>query len=338
MASGDQEDLAEPVSGDVLVAQPQALEDEDLGAVAVDDPDGEGGDGAVEDERPSFVRRHASGVFVALAAIVTVGIVVLYFVIFAFGLSAVQEHRNQKQLYRTMRGLVNPASQVAPWIGGKIPTGSPVALITASAAGMKDLVVVEGSSSDQMRDGPGHLSDSPLPGQVGDSIVIGRSTTTGAPFGSVPSLRQGDKLTVITGQGTFHFRVEDTRTAGSKLPKIPPSGSLLTLVTSTGSGALGSLLDGHLLYVDAALKGQAVETPKGRPTSVSPAQIQGHGDLGALGPVLLWMVLAAASLLGSVWLISRWGWRRAWLVIAPVVFAVGWGLSDELLRLVPNVT
>jgi len=338
VASGDLDELAAPSDdSDVLVVT------DDLAKGTGDNPFADDveadSDGAIDEEKgPSFVRRHASGVFVALAAIVTVGLVVLYFVVFAFGLSAVQEHRNQKQLYRTMRGLVNPASPVAPWTGGVIPAGSPVALITTKAGNMSNLVVVEGSSSDQMRDGPGHLPDSPLPGQVGDSIVIGRSTTTGAPFGSVPSMRKGDTLTVITGQGTFHYRVEDVRIAGAKLPKIPNSGSLLTLVTSTGPGALGSLLDGHLVYVDAALKGRAVVTPKGRPTSVSPADVQGHGDLGALGAVLFWMVLVAGSLLASVWLVARWGWRRAWLLIAPIIIAAGWGLSDQLLRLVPNVT
>jgi sortase A len=290
-----------------------------------------------EVERAPFVRRHAGALLAVLSSIVTLGSVVAFFVIFAFGLSAIQEHRNQQQLYSSLRGLLSPSSTVAPWIGGAIPTGAPLALLSAPAGGLHDVVVVQGSTSSEMRDGPGHLPDSPLPGQVGDSILIGRSSTTGAPFGGLANLRRGDKITITTGQGTFTFHVEDLRRAGSALPKIPPSGSLVTFVTSTGSGALGSIVNGHLLYVDAALAGEAVATPHGQPRSIAEANVQGQGDAAALPFVLAWLGALIASLVAAVWLISRWGWRRAWLFIVPVMLAVLWGLSNELLRLVPNV-
>ena len=314
-------------------------------------------------ERPGFVRRHPRGVLAFLSTVVAIGLSVAFFVVFAFGLSAVQERRNQTQLYRSLRGLLDPSSTVSPWVGGKIPLGSPLYVIEAPKGGLTRTVVVEGSSSAQMIDGPGHLSGTPLPGQVGDSIVIGRSSTTGAPFGSVSHLKRGDKLVVTTGQGTFHFVVQDTRTATSKLPKVPKSGSLLTLVTSAGTGTAGSLLNAHMLYVDAALKGRAVAAPKtskphvtvtkskaaasffGRQSSkitgdtaeFTAAEIQGHADTSALPWVLVGFAALVASLLGSVWLVRRWGWARAWLVVAPVVLAVGWVLGNQLLSLVPNV-
>ena len=291
-----------------------------------------------EDEDEAEQQSSSALLLTILSGIVALSAVVAFFVVFAFGLSSVQEHRNQTQLYGELRGLLDPSSTVAPWIGGTIPAGAPVALLNSAAAGLHDVVVVQGSSSSQMRNGPGHLPDSPLPGQVGDSLVIGRSSTSGAPFWGLDRLRKGDLLTVTTGQGSFHFRIEDQRVAGGPLPTIPPSGSILTLVTSTGSGLLGSITNGQLLYVDAALQGTAVVTPKGQPRTVATAEIQGKSDLAALPWVLAWLAGLVLALAASVLLISRWGWRRSWLLVAPLVLAVLWGLSTELLALVPNVS
>ena len=77
--------------------------------------------------------------------------------------------------------------------------------------------------------------------------------------------------------------VEGQRVAGDKLPEIPPSGALLTLVTSAGSGWLGQLAPSHLVYVDAELQGKLVATPRDRPVAVPTAEIQGHSD-PARGP------------------------------------------------------
>ena len=293
------------------------------------------GDG---DEQLDDARRPVPGwLLPALEVVVALGVVVGFFVTFALVLSGIQEHRNQTQLYGTLRGLLSPQSAVSPYIGGKIPIGSPVALVESKAAGFHNLVIVEGTTSDQMRDGPGHLANSPLPGQVGDSIVIGRGTTTGAPFGSISTLTRGDAITVTTGQGTFHYVVEDLRHSGSHLPRIPASGSILTLVTSAGTGPLGGITNGNLLYVDAAMRGTAAATPKRAPRTITAAAVQGHGDSAAAPWVLLWLGILAATTAGLRWLLVRWGWRRAWIIAAPVAIAVLWGFSDELLQLAPNV-
>ena len=66
-------------------------------------------------------------------------------------------------------------------------------------AGLENVVVVEGTSSSDLLEGPGHLRDSPLPGQLGESIVMGKSATAGAPFGGIARLRKGDVINVTTG-------------------------------------------------------------------------------------------------------------------------------------------
>ena len=253
------------------------------------------------------------------------------------GSSALQEQRSQDQLFASFRGLLDPSSPTAPSIGGAIAPGSPVALLNSPIAGLHNVVVVEGTTSGDLLEGPGHLRDSPLPGQPGESILMGKSTTAGAPFGGITRLRQGDVITVRTGQGRFRFVVEGQRVAGDPLPQIPSSGSLLTLITSAGSGWLGRLAPSRLVYVDARLQGKDVASPPGRPVAVTPAEIQGHGDPSAWPFVVFWLQGLLVGLVGLVWLWSRWGLSRTWLIGAPVLLGILWGLSTELMRLLPNV-
>lgn len=274
---------------------------------------------------------------IGLTVVMVVSVVVVFFGAFAFGLSGLQEQRSQHQLYAEFRGLLDPSSTVAPEIGGAIPQGFPIALINSSQAGLHNVVVVEGTTSGDLLAGPGHLPDTPLPGQVGDSVLVGKGSTSGAPFGDITSLHKGDVITVRTGESVFHFTVEDQRLAGSRKPSYRSDSGLLTLVTSTGSGPLGRVAPDHLVYVDAKLQGKAVGSPPGRPTDVSSAELQGHSDWGAWPWVLVWLAALGAGSAACWYLWSRLGILRAWLICAPVLLAILWGLSDEAIRLLPNV-
>jgi sortase A len=240
-------------------------------------------------------------------------------------------------LYAQFRGLIDPSSPLVKPTGGTIAAGTPVAMLNASAADLHDVMVVEGTSSGTTLFGPGHLRNSPLPGQPGDSLIFGRSVTAGAPFGSLSQLKKGDVIKVTTAQGVFRFVVTDHRVAGDPLRALPASGSMLTLVSAEGSGWLGSLTPTHLYYVDATLTGRPIAAPAGRPSVVTPAEIQGHGDPNAWPYVILWIEAVLLAAVGLVWLWSRWLWWRAWLISTPIVLAVLWGLSTEMLRLLPNV-
>jgi sortase A len=166
---------------------------------------------------------------------------------------------------------------------------------------------------------------------------MGRSTTAGAPFGGITRLRRGDVITVTTGQGTFDFRVNSQLVADQPLPDITTTGAVLTLVTSAGSGWLGHLAGNHLVYVDAVLQGKSVAAPAGRPAAVSPVDVQGRSDPTAWPFVVFWVQALLVGSIAVVWLWSRWGRAQAWLVGAPVMFAILWGLSTEAMRLLPNV-
>ena len=264
-------------------------------------------------------------------------VVSVFLGLFAFGLSGFQEQRSQQQLYAQFRGLIDPSSPLLKPTGGVMANATPVAILTSAAAGFRDLVVVEGTSSGTTMLGPGHLRDSPLPGQRGDSLIFGRSVTAGAPFSTLTGLKVGAVIEVTTAQGDFRYVVMDHRVAGDRLRDLPASGSMLTLVTSTGTGWLGDVDPTHLYYVDAALVGSTVSAPAGRPEVVTSAEVQGHGDPNAWPYVIFWLEAVLAVAVGVVWLWSRWAWWRAWIVCTPVVLGVLWGLSVEVMRLLPNV-
>ncbi len=70
---------------------------------------------------------------------------------------------------------------------------------------------------------------------------------------------------------------------------------------------------------------------------MSASDVPGQADPGAWPFVVLWLAGLAAASAAVWWLWSRWGLLRTWLVGAPVLLALLWALSNEAMRLLPNV-
>ena len=88
--------------------------------------------------------------------------------------------------------------------------GEPVARILIPSISV-DKVVVEGVDLDDLRKGPGHFPDTPLPGQEGNAAIAGHRTTYGAPFGDLDKLKPGDEIRVSTVLGEAVYKVAGTR-------------------------------------------------------------------------------------------------------------------------------
>ncbi|MEX1280026.1 MAG: sortase [Acidimicrobiia bacterium] len=73
-------------------------------------------------------------------------------------------------------------------------------------------VVRAGEDLPNLRRGPGHYLDSPLPGQPGNAAIAGHRTTYGAPFNRLDELAAGDPIIVETAIGTHVYVVRDPRT------------------------------------------------------------------------------------------------------------------------------
>lgn len=72
-------------------------------------------------------------------------------------------------------------------------------------------IVVRGTAADDLREGPGLLDGTALPGQHGTTAIAGHRTTYGAPFRHLDDLRPGDTIGLRLPYGTFRYAVEDTR-------------------------------------------------------------------------------------------------------------------------------
>ena len=106
-----------------------------------------------------------------------------------------------------------------------------MAVLDIPAIGIRDMVVVQGTSAENMTLGPGHLRDTPMPGQAGVSEIFGRRATFGAPFARLDDLRPGDVIVTITGQGRSVYRV--AALGSSQAVRIDdPAPNRLLLVTA----------------------------------------------------------------------------------------------------------
>jgi sortase A len=74
-----------------------------------------------------------------------------------------------------------------------------------------DEYLVEGTGTKDLRKGPGHYPDTPLPGQPGTAAIAGHRTTYGAPFRNIDDLRRGDRIVVEMAFGRYAYRVERTK-------------------------------------------------------------------------------------------------------------------------------
>jgi sortase A len=70
-----------------------------------------------------------------------------------------------------------------------------------------DWIVVAGVDKSDLKKGPGHYPETPLPGQLGNAAIAGHRTTYGQPFYSVEQLQPGDEIITTTPAGRFVYTV-----------------------------------------------------------------------------------------------------------------------------------
>jgi sortase A len=251
--------------------------------------------------------------------------VVLGFAGYLYGLSGVQEGRSQQILYQRLK--VEFASLTGP-LGPTAP-GAPVAVLDIPVIGVTDMVVVEGTSPENLTLGPGHLRDTPLPGQAGVSEVFGRRATFGAPFARLSRLRPGDAIDVITGQGRSIYTVAVV--AGGRQTVADPAPNRLLLLTASSP-----IVPAHYIEVDARLVSAPHAGPGGA-RSITSAELPLATDGGALTLIMGWVLLLALVSAAATLAAAKWSAWAAYLGAAPLALAVLWGLYHSLAALLPNL-
>ena len=259
---------------------------------------------------------------------VLLAVVALGFAGYLYFLSGVQEARSQTILYQRLQGeLAQINGQVAPL--GPTKPGSPIAVLDIPTIGIHDMVIVEGTSPENLTLGPGHLRDTPYPGQAGVSEIFGRRATFGAPFARIAELRPGAFIETITGQGESTYTVVAIGNSKERISDPAPNQLLLFTASSPVVPSYYVEVDAHLNT--APRPGPGVASQIGAPELVL------AGDGGALVLTTLWAVALALVAGIGTFAALRWSPWAAYLTTVPVAIAVLWCLYQNLAMLLPNI-
>jgi LPXTG-site transpeptidase (sortase) family protein len=258
------------------------------------------------------------------------GVLLLLFFAYLYVFTPLTHGRDQ---HRLLQSLVGNPRAVYSLVGGHLPPeGKPIGILTIPAIKQREVIVM-GTSSADLQQGPGLMAGTVLPGDAGNSVIAGRRTTYGAPFGSLDRLIRGDRLEVVDGAGNFTFKVVSSRElSGGQADAGNGRGpAWLTLVTSNP----GLDASGHLVVV-AKAKTSADEVGSAPSTryGVTLASLGGDPAAGILA--LLWSGAFMIGLGAAVYTIRRS--RQVWLpylFATPVLLAFGLFACESLARCLP---
>lgn len=90
-----------------------------------------------------------------------------------------------------------------------VDAGESFAFISIPGIGLDDVVMYEGVDHETLKNGPGHMGTTPLPGQPGNAVISGHRTTYGRPFFDFDLLEIGDRVEIETGVGTHVYQVRE---------------------------------------------------------------------------------------------------------------------------------
>jgi sortase A len=229
------------------------------------------------------------------------------------------------------------APEVAP-PAEPVPEGEPTAHLRIPKIGV-DKIVVEGVALPDLKKGPGHYPDTPLPGQEGNAAIAGHRTTYGAPFNRIDELVPGDEIFVETVQGEFRYLVSEQQiVAPTQVDVLEDKGDdRLTLTACHPKYSARQ----RIVVVAQLAPG---ETPAPRATRAvgddaptPPAQLDDIDGAGApaLPAILLGVLCAFIWLLA--WLLGR-RWRKwpAYALGLPFFMVSLFFFFEEFSRLLPS--
>jgi sortase A len=287
--------------------------------------------------------------------LILAGTLVLLFVVYQLWGTGLQEARAQDKLEKQFREMLEASSTTSTTAApdptsttlppeseavdpandrpDEVEHGDAVARIEIPRIGV-DKLVVQGTSVPDLRKGPGHYVETPLPGEPGNAAIAGHRTTYGAPFGEIDELRPGDSIFVTTLAGKYEYEVMGADHINPQ--GDPASGNFV--VAPTDVYVLDDFGDSRLTLTACHPKYSARQRiivaaqlvpPTDAPSSTTTAPTttassdgqqsptipaepdldQGlGGDPGARTPAILWGLLFFA-LLAGVWQLSL-RWRR----------------------------
>ena len=253
-------------------------------------------------------------------------------------LSQVQHLVSQQLLVNQLREQLSAGT--APVSEGDfedvlLADGAPLAVLDIPQIGVHE-VIVEGTSGDTLKAGPGHRRDSVLPGQQGISVLMGRAAAYGGPFGRIQELAPGDSFTVRTGQGKQVFEVIGVRYAGDPTPASPKAGeSRVILQTARGPAFIPS----GIAYVDARLLSEVQASGQRQTTftALPPQDKAMATDTSTVWALVFALQFLLVAQFAAVWAYRRIGAQKTWVVFVPVGVLAVLYVNNQLTLLLPNL-
>lgn len=146
----------------------------------------------------------------------------------AQGASARQAARDAWEQRETALAIAAARSAVELAAPGPRAAGAPVARVRIPRLGL-DEIVIEGVEERDLRAGPGHLPQTPLPGEPGNAAI---SAHRDRHFAPLADLRVGDTIVTDTGLHEVSWVVTRLRVIDEDAPAIfPTTDATLTLTT-----------------------------------------------------------------------------------------------------------
>lgn len=199
--------------------------------------------GARNAERGPGAARLAGWAMLAAGALLLVGVGGVY----ARGTIARDRARAAWDAAEAERARLAANGRVDRGMAGPIAAGTPVARLVIPRIAL-DEVIVEGVGASELNAGPGHLPDTPLPGDVGNSVL---SAHRDMHFRRLGALRVGDTVTTVSAAGTVHWRISGRRIVGAEEPALFATATpTLTLTTCWPMRAIGPAPDRLLLTAE----------------------------------------------------------------------------------------
>ncbi|MDQ3980230.1 MAG: class E sortase [Actinomycetota bacterium] len=276
------------------------------------------------------------------------GVLLFLFVAYQLWGTGISERREQKELAAAFEQsqLTTPPTLPGP-LGTTSEDTAPPPPDLGASLGLLEIpkidvkkFLVEGVGVEDLKKGPGHYPETPMPGEKGNSAIAGHRTTYGAPFDNLDELAPGDEIFVTTAAGRFRYAVSESLIVdpidGAYVLE-PTEDDRLTLTTCNPRFSAAE----RLIVIAKLMSNPVQSAPRPEPDPAVPAAPGAQLDAGLSGagasntPAVLWGSLAAAIWLGA-WLLGR-AWRRwpAYTLGAIPFFVALFIFYENVARLLP---
>jgi len=144
-----------------------------------------------------------------------------------------QRHLRAQVSERIAHPVPVPSSGGSQPISVSLKDGDPMAILRIPKIHL-DMVVVEGTSVEDLKKGPGHYPATPSPWDAHGRVAIaGHRTTYLHPFWSLDKLQKGDLIELRTQFGTFDYRVTSVAEVAPSAQWVLEQTKNPTLILST---------------------------------------------------------------------------------------------------------